>query len=125
MTEVIPQVGGVSADPTVKAVLNWFKTQIGKADQVVEEWHNESGSFYRKYASGFIEQGGYVSGYIATSGEAFQVTLPKEFSDANYTALSTSAGDGPTRIAKRYTTHFFLNTYERATGSATWFACGY
>ena len=124
MTEVVPQVGGVSADPTVKAVLSWFKTQIGKADQVVEEWH-EGSTFYRKYASGFIEQGGYVSGNIATSGEAFQVTLPKAFSDANYTALSTSAGDGPTRIAKRYSTHFFLNTYERSTGAATWYACGY
>lgn len=50
--------GGV-ASPEVLKVLEWFKTQLGKADQVVEEWH-EGSSFYRKYANGFIIQGADV-----------------------------------------------------------------
>lgn len=78
MTEVIPQAGGVSANPTTKAVLNWFKTQIGKADQVVEEWH-EGANFYRKYSSGFIEQGG-----IAVGNEVVKVTFGVPFTSGSY-----------------------------------------
>ena len=56
-TDNTASAGG--ANPQVKQVLDWIKTQIGQADQVVEEWHDENG-FYRKHASGFIEQAGQI-----------------------------------------------------------------
>ena len=97
MPEVIPLVGGVSADPTVKAVLNWVKSQLGKADQVVEEWH-EGSSFYRKYSSGFIEQGGFKA-----QSAGYYVTLFKSFSSADYSVVATvnaKEGDGANGTAQ-------------------------
>ena len=69
--------GGV-ASPEVLKVLEWFKSQLGKADQVVEEWH-EGANFYRKYSSGFIEQGGIVVG-----NEVVKVTFGVPFTSGSY-----------------------------------------
>ena len=63
--------------------MNRLKSQHGKADQVVEEWH-EGANFYRKYASGFIEQGGFKA-----QGAGYYVTLFKSFSSADYSVVAT------------------------------------
>lgn len=79
----VSRVGGV-ASPEVLKVLEWFKTQLGKADQVVEESHDENGNFYRKYASGFIEQGGTSS---IGSRTTKIVSLLKPFGSSKYKAV--------------------------------------
>lgn len=91
MTNTIPQVGGVSATPATKAVLEWFKRQLGKADQVVEEWH-EGANFYRKYSSGFIEQGGVVEP-CPTNGSSVSLNIP--FSSANYSLVCSTNLNSP------------------------------
>lgn len=130
MTEVIPQVGGVSADPTVKAVLNWLKTQLGKADQVVEEWH-DGANFYRKYSSGFIEQGGLS---ISDSSADCVVTFPKSFATDDFTVVMTGNGKFSGSAAPFYMQIYsFTRTSFTRHGRmdsnlserATWYACGY
>lgn len=127
MTEVMPQVGGVSADPTVKAVLSWFKTQIGKADQVVEEWH-EGSNFYRKYSSGFIEQGGYMS--TPRNGDiAVSVSFHKSFSSADTVNVLTTgrmanaASDTANSLYSVTATSF--SVYDWAGRTTHWYAFGY
>lgn len=80
MNKVSRVVGGVLADPTVKAVLEQFKKS-----QVVEEWH-EGANFYRKYATGFVEQGGLSPS--PTDNTNVAVTLHVPFSSADYFVFS-------------------------------------
>lgn len=48
-------------------------------DFVIESWISDDGlSWYRKYSSGWVEQGGMLSGTSAT------VTLPIEMANTNY-----------------------------------------
>lgn len=122
MTNTIPQVGGVSADPTVKAVLTWMKTQIGKADHVVYEWH-ENKTFCRKYASGFMEQGGYTK-------DGVKVTFPQPFSGVDYVLVGTTVvGTGEVRAASELVTvrtpATFVMYYSHRDYSGHWYACGY
>lgn len=108
-------------------MLTWFKTQIGKADQVVEEWHDESGSFYRKHASGFIEQGGVFPNSTAHVDNV--ISLNKPFTTLNYQALvqPTWAGnDGlGSRIWKKTLNSFTAVFASADDPHAMWFACGY
>ena len=73
-------------------------------DYVVERYSDAQGNWFRKYKSGWLEQGG---GY----GEAFtdyrQVTITflKPFNDTKYTLVHSSAGSG--------------NAYEGATSAKT------
>ena len=128
MTEVIPQVGGVSANPSTKAVLNWLKSQLGKADQVVEEWH-DGANFYRKYSSGFIEQGGNIKS--VTGGADTAVTFLKGFSSMDY--VVTGSINGEARTPYEYCLYTYPDTetgfkyYMRGTNVTNfcWYACGY
>ena len=62
-------------------------------DYVVESQVNSDGSWYRKYKSGWLEQGG-----LAKSNADVTVTLLKPFADTNYSVQCTnrrlSTGDG-------------------------------
>ena len=68
---------------------------LANIDYVVESQVNSDGSWYRKYKSGWLEQGG-----LAKSNEDVTVTLLKPFADTNYSVqctnrrLSTSDGWG-------------------------------
>lgn len=128
MTNANLQVEGVSVNPTVKKVLTWFKTQIGKADQVVEEWH-EGASFYRKYSSGFIEQGGFKP-----QGAGYYVTLFKSFSSADYSVVATvhvREGEGAQGVAQasaNSSTRFYVRTRSGVNDfddPCYWYAFGY
>lgn len=103
--------------------MTWFKTQIGKADQVVEEWH-EGSTFYRKYASGFIEQGGAVTGKGMVT-----VTLPKAFSTTDYYVGSTCVANDTVwdrTVLNRTTQTFELGLHESTQQYQNiWYACGY
>lgn len=127
MTEVIPQVGGVLSDPQIKAVLNWVKSQLGKADQVVEEWH-EGANFYRKHSSGFIEQGGYMS-TPRNVNAAVSISFHKSFSSAdtvNVLATGRSKNaetDTASQIHSVTATSF--SVYDWNNRTTYWYAFGY
>lgn len=68
---------GVAAGGTVLAKKNEIPSDILIADYVIETWCASDGSaWYRKYKSGWIEQGGRNTDQ--------QITLPVEMQDANY-----------------------------------------
>ena len=106
--------------------LTWMgKSLLG--DDVITTWQSsDKKSWYRKYASGWIEQGGYV-GASATS-----VTYPVAFADTNYCILRTrhttngnDIGDDGQNVRSVTTTGFTMsNGYAPSYGS-WWFACGY
>lgn len=73
----------VTADATTKAVLNSLS---GNGRGVVESGCDDNGNWWRKYADGWIEQGGFINGYGGT------ITFPKAFSDTKYTFLSFPYG---------------------------------
>lgn len=57
-------------------------------DFVIESWKASDGSsWYRKYRSGWVEQGGHTS----TGATADVITLPVEFADTDYTVLVASS----------------------------------
>ena len=119
----VSRVGGVLADPTVKAVLEQFKKS-----QVIEEWH-EGANFFRKYASGFIEQGGFLS----ESGQT-QITLHTAFQSTDYCVLFgfyQSSWVQGIWTETRYTNRVEIRggSSASASGATTkptfWYACGY
>ena len=74
-------MGGVLASPVVKAVLDALGVSY-----VVEQGQDESGSWYRRFSNGWVEQGGsveYVNGNpiqnvvfpIAFNSSAYSVTI--------------------------------------------------
>lgn len=124
----VSRVGGV-ASPEVLKVLEWVKKS-----QIVEEWH-EGANFFRKYASGFIEQGGVIT--FASAGSVVKtITFHKEFEVApasiactigRNTGTSYNAAEYPLGIFSYSNTKFSCAAYNQG-GSSTalfWIACGY
>ena len=99
---------------------------LANIDYVVESQVNSDGSWYRKYKSGWLEQGG---GY----GEAFtayrQVTITflKPFNDTKYTLVhsNSSSGDSYEGVtsAKTVSTFSVFNATNK-DGLASWEAKG-
>ncbi len=56
-------------------------------DFVIESWNDGAGNWYRKYRSGWVEQGGSTP--KSTAGGT--VTFPVEFADTNYTVATTKS----------------------------------
>lgn len=114
----VSRVGGV-ASPEVLKVLEWVKKS-----QIVEEWH-EGANFYRKYASGFVEQGGLSPS--PTDNTNVAVTLHVPFSSADYFVFSNYLYSYYTEKSYGYvngqTTNGF-NVFSFDT-SFYWYACGY
>ena len=93
-------------------------------DYVVESGSSGS-TWYRKYKSGWIEQGGSV--YVAQDTSA-QVNLLKPFSNGNYFVAPTYIHaaipvHAEISIANRTTTKFTMYCYCIA-GDKLWYACG-
>ena len=79
-------------------------------DYVVESQVNADGSWYRKYKSGWLEQGGLVA---STSGATGTVqTFIKPFANTNYTLTATARG--------RFDLTFLITSK-----TATTFSCAY
>lgn len=84
-------------------------------------------TWYRKYKSGWIEQGGNIE-YSGTSNNEQQITFVKAFADTNYTFLTTVKYNGD--VAGAYTTE--STTTPRTTTTINlirtiarnWQACG-
>ena len=93
------------------------KTQAD-VDFVVESYHGEDGNWYRKYKSGWVEQGGYGKGNI---------TFLKPYSSLPnvITGSANKTGDGwPARANEVTATGFYLYGGNQDTVSAYWEAKG-
>jgi len=72
--------------------LNSGSGSVGSADYVTESWKSTDGSsWYRKYNSGWIEQGGFYSDY--PSG-VVTITFPKPFENPPLSVLSMDQYSG-------------------------------
>lgn len=71
--------GGVLASPIVKAVLDALGVSY-----VVEQGQDESGTWYRRFSNGWLEQGG-VMAITSTEGT---VNFPIEFSSTEYSLIA-------------------------------------
>ena len=106
-------------------------TWVGKGVVCVES--GTSGNFwYRKYADGFIEQGGIL---VPSSGDnnylEVTVTLPIAFSNTNYIVLSTGTytthlGSSDAVVTKKTTTQVGIKAhiYKAGVEYATFYCCG-
>lgn len=93
-------------------------------DYVIEYLVNSDGSWYRKYKSGWLEQGGLVA---STSGATGTVqTLLKPFANANYTLTATARGtfDRTFLITSKTETTFSCAYSSSAVGAYDWRAIG-
>jgi hypothetical protein len=61
-------------------------------DFVVESWNDGQGNWYRKYRSGWVEQGGKVSGVQGTQNQDITVSLLVEMANTEYFASFSFTG---------------------------------
>lgn len=81
---------GVFVDSKFTNIVPYKPIQLsleGLGDYVVESQVNSDGSWYRKYKSGWLEQGGVFS---STGNITYTITFLKPFINTKYTALLTS-----------------------------------
>lgn len=98
-------------------------------DYVIEQ--NISGAnWYRKWKSGWLEQGGYVAG-IAQDYQACVVTFNKPFSSTNYYFTDTHVSSNSTGISffvvgikDKKTTSVTVYNFRDYTSGIYWYACG-
>ena len=91
-------------------------------DYVVESQVNADGSWYRKYKSGWLEQGGSVTG---VSQSVTPYTLLKPFAGTNYKVLVSSSGQNMNCwIGSKTTTTVVIQSSQEATYGVYWYACG-
>lgn len=113
------------ANQTVLKVLNHLNSKIGTGG-VVDSWSDGQGNFWRKYADGWIEQGGKIASVNRST-----ISFNTSFSDTNYTIVfafsSSDTGDryhyAPREMKNSRTTSSVDVYVNDAPGS--YFACGY
>lgn len=103
----------------------------GNLDFVVESWTDGAGGWYRKYRSGWVEQGGYS---LVNTGVQ-TITLWVEMADANYSASvsfsltgTSTDTDGATStpiVSNRTTTTIRLNQAKKSDDNSYWEVKGY
>lgn len=119
------------ANQIVLKVLNDLKEKTGLGG-VVDSWSDGQGNFWRKYADGWIEQGGIIVGQSESKIEA--VTFHTSFSNTSYSFfLSKQITSTATQFSARATGDMYSDKqvssvkifhWELAT-NLNWFACGY
>ena len=97
-------IGAISEALNNKVDLPTNDSQDG-IDFVVD-WQNptadNSHTWYRRYKSGWVEQGGVASIIMNSSGATNNITLPIEMADANYAVSALLAGAfGNRQLASR------------------------
>ena len=104
-------------------------TALENDDRVIETYRTAT-SFYRKYASGWVEQGGYSSNN--TGNQVVTIPLLIEMLDTNYNIQLTrrAAQDQVLQVYEESTnddsktTTSFDVYWEGATGAFYWYICG-
>lgn len=105
---------------------------IAGADYVVESQlptAQNNYTWYRKYKSGWVEQGGTVTP-TSVSDHKYAVTIPVEMADANYnlqvTIVQDTSNNNPTYASVgarvKYTTYFTI--YDTTNVTKDWKVCG-
>lgn len=124
-----------TANETIKKVLDNLNSRIGTGGGVVSAWQSaDKTQWYRKYADGWIEQGGTVS-----HGESYlRITFPLPFSSTNYFAgYALGVRDGSYVDIWNWTP--LCDAFENGSmsvfvkdggnvlkrGDGFWYACGY
>ena len=104
-------------------------TYLGQeTDYVVESQVNTDGSWYRKYKSGWVEQGGQTP--TVAGGATTTVTLLKPYNNAVYNVVVqpvgayTGAGEANNVIPTRTTTNFIISCGQIAAQAFSWRAEG-
>lgn len=103
-------------------------------DFVVESYDDGQGNWYRKYRSGWIEQGGVVQVTGVNSYNSYTLNFLQEFSDTNYTFLRNYALNSSTANNSSFnsgyasgtktTLSIVVGTQVAGTGF-DWYACGF
>lgn len=98
---------------------------------MTESWSDKNGNWYRKYADGWIEQGGYTTGLLNADAD---LVFPVAFSNKQYTLLAvvglTSANSQQGGIAQalavtKSTFRVRVVTDRSWAEPVYWYACGY
>lgn len=106
-----------------------------KSHQVVgfqEPTEDNGYTWYRKYADGWVEQGGRKFVTYSTSVSPTAVTLPVEMSDANYVITQSSTANysqlvtnmNGWGVSSRETTNFKIGNYTSADNTFDWVVYG-
>lgn len=117
---------------TVGGIAMAKQSDLDVADYVIETWRAADGSsWYRKYKSGWVEQGGYADIKLSANGYSNFITLPLEMLDTSYycTAILTTRYGNRTLGAVRE--QFTINSavvggYAAVTENikCLWYVCG-
>lgn len=105
------------------------QSELESADYVIESQMltEENGyTWYKKYKSGWIEQGGFIKESDTDNNTAF---FPIEFSNTNYTVVITAANPGSVdyvsrQIFAKETNSFNAFNYSGGYTAWSWIACG-
>lgn len=98
-------------------------------DYVIESQTLSDGSFYRKYKSGWLEQGNMSSVTTGNSSDFTQdktITFPKPFASTNYTLIGPGffIANAGRQDVTRTATGFTTSSYAQFCGTSYWYACG-
>lgn len=99
---------------------------LANIDYVVESQVNADGSWYRKYKSGWLEQGNSSPTGDPNFTLNKTINFPKPFADNTYMLVGPGffiANIGAQNIT-RTTTGFTTNSVQNMTGCEYWYACG-
>lgn len=93
MTDI--NIGAITESLNNKSDRDLKNTDVSSGADVVIEYQvptaENNYTWYRKYASGWVEQGGYIASSTGTSS-IFSLTLPVEMADTNYQFQKTNHG---------------------------------
>ena len=113
-----------TANETIKKVLDHFESKIGTGG-VVSAWNDGNGNWYRKYADGWIEQGGaHVFGGSDARQEQISLNIP--FKDTKYFVCSNYCSESSNQYGQCFNltpSSFTCKGFGKITN--LWLACGY
>ncbi|MDD6153605.1 MAG: hypothetical protein PUC11_06650, partial [Elusimicrobia bacterium] len=105
------------------------KTQAD-VDFVVESYHGEDGNWYRKYKSGWVEQGG-ITDIVPATQSVTTITLFKPFASTVYGIVAANnpasinwATHADLQITAKTTTSFGVSANVSNNNRINWYACG-
>lgn len=114
---------GETVGGTVLAKKSEIPSDIMTADYVIETWRSTDGSsWYRKYKSGWVEQGGKGTGGANKTGNVIQ--LPVTMEDTNYNLIASihgsisNAAPKTVIIVSKTNSSFNASTMYAGTGGA-------
>lgn len=136
MQEVISIIQSTieSITATISEIISSLNLQISKTENLLDyvvafqsPTAENNYTWYRKYKSGWVEQGGVFSD-IYDSYTTEQVSLPITMLDSNYCGYVTSFANGsaytPRFITKTRTNITFGHVLNTQSNGACWFVCG-